>query len=310
MTKPRRHIAGQVALLTRHCTGRQFLLRPDDFINQALSFETAKAASKNCVAIYGAMAMMNHIHYGVGDILAKRSFFMQSAMSGVAKARNFDLQREGHFWGSGSYGDVVLLDRDAIEYELIRMWTAPVRAGLVERAVDWIGFKILPSDWGKTIEIERPEKFYGRKNPAKVKLCPAHPPGYEGMTPEEIAAYYEAKLRKEEERIVRERKRAGLGISGVKEVLDVEPSYSPKLEWPPPQKINPRFSTNDSELMFRAVTDYKEFCKEYENCRQRWLQRKAKEVRFPCGTLALKYRAPIKCSGPPDDEPGLMACQA
>src|SRR5690625_4986484 len=102
MTKPRRHIAGQVALLTRRCAGKQYLLRPDKYINHVLSFETAKAANNNCIAIYGAMAMSNHIHYVVGDLLAKRSLFMQSAMSGTAKARNHNLKRDGHFWGSGS----------------------------------------------------------------------------------------------------------------------------------------------------------------------------------------------------------------
>lgn len=307
MTKPRRHIAGQVAMLTRHCVGRQYLLRPDGYISQVLAFESAKAARRNCVALYGAMAMSNQIHYVVGDVLAKRSFFMQSAMSGTAKARNHDLQREGYFWASGSYIDTVLLDRLAIEAHLLEMWLFPVEAGLVERVEDWPGFKILPKDWGERIEVKRPGKFYGRKNPETVVLIPVRPPGYEEMTLEEVKAYFEAKIKKREAQIKRARRAIGRGVSGVKKVEAIEPTYSPEAEWPPVRKNNPRFSTTDAKLMSRVVATYDAFCQEYEAQRRIWLKGTKQKIWFPCGTLALRYKAPIKCLGPPDDEPGLLA---
>ena len=43
MTQPRRHIAGQIALLTRRCSERRYFLRPDDYINEVAPFEVGKA---------------------------------------------------------------------------------------------------------------------------------------------------------------------------------------------------------------------------------------------------------------------------
>ncbi len=107
------------------------------------------------------MAMSNHVHLAVGDTTADRSEFMQ------------DVWFRAHrlLLGAGVYGDTVLLDDDCIDNKLLYIWLNPVRAGLVERAEDWPGFKILPRHWGETIRIETLGKFYGRKNPGKTECA-------------------------------------------------------------------------------------------------------------------------------------------
>ena len=304
MTKPRRHIAGQVAMLTRRCSERRYFLRPDDYINQVLPYETAKAAGHHGQHVYGAMAMSNHVHFCLGDTTGNRSDFMQEAMSGIARSRNNNLGRSGHFWGTGSYNDTVLLDVDAIERKLLYTWLNPVQAGLVERAEDWPGFKILPRHWGETIRIEQPDQFYGRGTPDAVEFVPQPPPGYDDMSLEEVKQHFQRLLKIAEDEIAALRRERNESCAGAANVRSRKPHDRPK-EPEPNSGINPRFATTDPELMVSAINTYRSFLNRYETRRQRWLG--GKRVTFPCGTVALKRRAPITCDSPADDEPGLFA---
>jgi putative transposase len=99
MTRPRRHIAGQVVMLTRRCFERRFFLRPDHYINAVVGFEFGRAAVRHGLDVHAVMTMSNHPHLIVTDTKGKRSGFMRDAMSGIARARNFDLERSSFFWG-------------------------------------------------------------------------------------------------------------------------------------------------------------------------------------------------------------------
>lgn len=307
MTKPRRHIAGQVALITRRCSERRYFLRPDDYINDVTPFEIGKAANKYGQHVYAAVAMSNHIHVVLGDTTGDRSKFMQESMSGIARARNCDLERTGHFWEAGNYGDTVLLDRDAIERKLLYLWLNPVQSGLVERAEDWPGFKILPRHWGETIRIEKPGKFYGRSNPEVVEFVPQPPPGYEDMTLEEVKDHFEERLRTTEDEIADLRSESGpeYACRGADAVKKINPHNAPNTP-APFRTMNPRFATSDAELMASAIAEYRAFCDRYETLRQRWMKG-TKKLRFPCGTVWMRRCAPIKCKPPDDGEPGLFA---
>ena len=305
MTQPRRHIAGQVAMLTRRCSERRHFLRPDTYINDVIPFEVGKAANRYGQCVYAVMAMSNHVHLAVGDTTADRSKFMQDVMSSIARSRNRDLGRTGHFWGAGCYGDTVLLDEDSIDRKLLYIWLNPVFAGLVERAEDWPGFKILPRHWGETIRIEKPGKFYGRKNPDVVEFVPQPPPGFEHMELKEVKEYFEDLLRIAEDEIAALRRERNISVRGAQAVKTVDPMSSPKTK-EPFRTINPRFATRNRELMASAKASYRAFCDRYETVRRRWL-RGSKNLQFPCGTVQLKRCAPISCKPPNDDEPGLFA---
>src|SRR5690554_6580465 len=139
MTRPRRHVPGQVVQLTRRCSERRFFLRPDSKINAVMAYECARAASRYDLQIHAVMVMSNHLHIVATDTHGRRSKFMQDAMAGVARARNCDLNRCENLWDDRPFGDTLLLDRDALERKLVYTWLNPVRAGLVQRAEDWPG---------------------------------------------------------------------------------------------------------------------------------------------------------------------------
>ena len=300
MTKPRQHIPGQKCLVTRRTSEGRYFLRADDFINEVAAYEVGKAANKHGQEVYAAVAMSNHVHFTLGDTTGERSKFMQESMSGIARARNSDLERSGHFWGAGGYGDTVLLDRDALERKLLYVWLNPVRAGLVERAEDWPGFMILPRHWGETIRIEKPGKYYGRNSPDVVEFVPQPPPGYGDMSLEEVKAYFEELLEIGEDEIAELRREFGETCRGAEAVQAVDPFDRPEKPLPFGQ-INPRFATRDKELMAAAIEGYRAFCDRYETLRQRWVKG-TKNLRFPCGTVQLRRCSPIRCELPTDDE--------
>lgn len=304
MTKPRRHVAGQIALLTRRCLEQRHYLRPDDYMHQVVGFEIGKVADQFGQQLYAAMAMSNHLHFGVGDTTGNRSDFMGHAMAGIARARNRDLGRKGRFWETCPFGDTVLLDANAIERKLVYIWLNPVRAGLVERAEDWPGFAILPTDWGETMRFGKPERYYGWRSPDVVEITPEPPPIANHLTLEEARNHYQNLLRIAEDEVASIRRDQGLDFLGVEKISDVAPLDRPKGQ-DDSKKINPRFATTDPQLMNRAIENYQSFVDRYQRCRRRWLQNDP--VTLPSGTVALRRNTPLETEEPSSDEPGLLA---
>jgi putative transposase len=302
MTRPRRHIAGQVVMLTRRTFERRFFLRPDDYLNAVVGYEFARAAVRNELDVHAVMTMSNHPHLIVTDAKGRRSDFMRDAMSGIARARNHDLNRRSYFWDDQPFGDTVLLDKDALERKLLYTWLNPVEAGLVQRAEDWPGFKILPRHWGKPMKLQRPERFYGRRSPEFIAFTPQPPPGYEHMSLEQVIDYFEDLLERAEDAIIKTRK----VFSGTKRVLATHPLNQPKSA-APMGKLSPRFASTNAKLLSQAIARDKAFLDSYKKERQRWLLGKTQPT-FPCGTLWLRRNAPISCGDPDPDEPGLAAC--
>ena len=306
MTLPRRHVPGQFVMLTRRTVDRRYFLRPDSHNNRVVMYEVAKASVEHDVPISGLMVQSNHPHIVGADPLAQRSFFMRDFCSGVARARNRYLRRRGRFWDNQQYGDLVLLDRDAIVRKLLYTWLNPVVAGLVRRAEEWPGAKILPRDWGKPRVVYPPQDgFYDPKKAQPVVFTPQPPPGFEHMTLEEVIEHFETLLREAEDRIARRRRRAGKKVRGRIWVLKQSPFACPKTP-SRMMKLNPRFATRDGKLMARAKAMWTTFQRAYQACRKRW--KEGYDVEFPAGTLKLRYTAPIRCRSPDALEPTVLGC--
>ncbi|RVU41488.1 hypothetical protein EA187_18630 [Lujinxingia sediminis] len=305
MTRPRRHLPGQVAALTRRTHGRCFSLRPDAPMNAIAAYEFARSAERSEVEMYAGVVMSNHVHLVVHDRRARRSDFMRDAMSGISSARNKGLGPGDGLWDRRQYGDTVLLDREALENHILYVLLNPVKAGLVARAKDWPGFKIMPGDWEKTIKVPRPESHYGDDQPETIEFTPRRPPGYDDMTLDEVVAYFEKLLKKGEKKIHREmkaQKRTFLGVAGV---LATDPSSSPDT---PDRRgeAAPRFAACEPTLLEEAQVREKAFRDAYARARKRWLEGKKRCV-FPCGTLWLRRNAPITCREHDPSEAGLVA---
>ena len=299
--KPRRHLAGQVVLLTRRCFQRRFLLRPDSIINRIILFEIARSSTRHGQCVHGVLAMSNHIHQVSTDTTGNRSQFMRDTMREISRARNHNLDRRGSLWDGSPFGDTVLLKRETIERKLIYTWLNPVEAGLVRRVENWPGVKILPRHWGKTIRVKKPEGYYGRDTPDYVEFIPMPPPGYDDMTLEEVREHFEELLRKAEEKLLKQRGKKK--VVGAIKVCQINPCSCPKTS-SPLRSLNPRYACKDPAVLSRALRRHQAFLGAYQRSRLKWM--KGKKVKFPCGTVQLKRRAPIRCKPPDDDEPGIF----
>ena len=308
MTRPRRHIPGQLVMLTRRCLHRRYLLRPDNWINSVVPFEIGRASTNHGLSIHAVMTMSNHIHTMATDSDASRSEFMRDVMREISKARNRHLGRTDSLWDGRPFDETIILDREAIERKLLYVWLNPVRAGLVRRAEDWPGFKILPRHWGKTFKVECPSQvgYYGRYSPEVVEFTPQPPPGYDEMSLEEVREHFEELLREAEDEILEERR--GKSIAGPKKIRATDPFSSPETE-DSRGSTGPRFASKNAELQSRANARYNQFLSDYEKQRQRWVKGKA-QVRFPAGTVWLRKCTPCRCREVDDAEPGLFCSGA
>ena len=67
MTRPRAVFPGQILVLNRRCTQREFLLRPDEETNNAFVYCLAEAALRCEMKIVLSMMEANHHHTVVID---------------------------------------------------------------------------------------------------------------------------------------------------------------------------------------------------------------------------------------------------
>ncbi len=305
MTPPRRHLPGEVVMMTRRCTDGHFFLRPDPFINDVLAYEFARASQRSGLHVHAAMALSNHTHTVATDPKAQRSLFMQSLMKEVASRRNRDLQRRGPLWQPNhKYNDTVLLDPQAIEDRLLYVWLNPVKDGLVDKVEDWPGFKILPRHWGKPLTIDVPQQTYGRNSPKTITFTPQPPPVPLGMNLEEKRSYYEAKIAAQEQSFRAQRDQEGTRVLGRKAILARDPFAMPKEELPS-CPVGPFFATADHDLWKQARDTYRDFLNLYDRARRKL--RAGKPVTFPAGTVKLAREGPVRCHPRPDDMPGFFA---
>ena len=78
MTVARQVIAGRTYLISRRCTQRQLLLRPDPQVEQIYLYCLAEAALRYDITLHGFIALSNHQHLLVRD---NRPTFRSSSLT-------------------------------------------------------------------------------------------------------------------------------------------------------------------------------------------------------------------------------------
>ena len=304
MTKSRRHLPNEFVSLTRRTRDRQYLTRPDRHCRDVSLWEIAKSSSRNSFDVSAFMMMSNHPHIAGTDRTGDRSDFVRDFCAGVARARNCKLRRQGRLWDGRQFGDTIINPQSPsdIEEKLLYIWLNPVRAGLVRRAEQWPGAKILPRDWGKPMKVRKPhDKFYrkgAQEEDDVIEFVPMPPPGFEHLTLEEVIEYFEQRLREEEDKIARRRRYKFRGAQWVKRQ---NPFDSPRTK-APFRQLSPKFASKNPQWITQAITAHREFQKAYQTARKRWLDGDH-EVEFPAGTIQLRKQAPICCSAVSSFEP-------
>ncbi|HPH65589.1 MAG TPA: hypothetical protein PLF40_07590 [Kofleriaceae bacterium] len=86
--KPRCNLAGSIVFVTRRCTQRQFLLRPDGTLNNNFLYCALYAASVYKIGLIALTVESNHYHVTAHDPEAQISAFMERLDGLAARSIN------------------------------------------------------------------------------------------------------------------------------------------------------------------------------------------------------------------------------
>ena len=134
MSVPRRIVPGRVYMVTRRCTQRQFLLRPDRETTNAFIYCLALAAQRTEMDVLAFLAHSNHHHTIVVDTRGRMPQFLELFHKLVAKHQNALRGRWENFWSSEQTSVVRLVDPGDVVDKMVYALTNPVKDKLVEKA--------------------------------------------------------------------------------------------------------------------------------------------------------------------------------
>ncbi len=139
MSLPREVLPGRTYMITRRCTQRQYLMRPDRETNNAFIYCLADAAARFHIEVIFTVAMSNHHHTGIHDPEGNYPAFIEHFHKLFAKCQNALRGRWENFWSSEQTSVVRLVEPTDILDKMTYALTNPVKDGLVEKAHHWPG---------------------------------------------------------------------------------------------------------------------------------------------------------------------------
>jgi hypothetical protein len=290
VSRPRQVLREQFYLITRRCTQRQFLLRPDEETNNAFLYCLAVAASKFNIVVLYTLAESNHHHTVIFDRDGVVSAFIEHFHKLVARSQNALRGRWENFWTAEEPCVTRLLDRDAVIDKLIYTASNPVKDRLVERAHQWPGANAYGAFMAqRSISATRPRHFFRNPGPMpkRVRLQFAIPP--ELGSAAEVIQEVRAGVAAVERQVLLERRATGRGILGRRRALEQSWKDSPSSREPRRER-RPRFAGTVA-VRVPALLSYRAFLAAYRRARLLWLR--GLNVSFPVGTYWLSRFARV-----------------
>ncbi len=289
MSTPRQIVPGRTYLVTRRCTQRQFLLRPERAIDDAFLYCLAVAAERFGITVHGWLAMSSHIHYLVTDHRGNLPAFLAFFHGMLARLVNSLRGRWENLWASEPTSAVWCVEAADRFDKLVYTLSNPVQDHLVERSSDWPGATSFAFHMtGRTKVFCRPRRFFRDEGsmPETITLRAERLPGFEHLTDAEWAHKIADALHDVEAAARAERAATGRGILGRKAVLRALPTDSPSTE-EPRRNLRPHVACLDETLRRAALWALSAFRHAYREARAFRLAGDHATV-FPCGTYAFK----------------------
>jgi putative transposase len=309
MSLPRPVLAGRFYLITRRCTQRQFLLRPDRETNNAFAYCLIVAAQLYGIDVLSTVAMSNHHHTIIYDRTGRYPEFIEHFHKLLARCLNVHHRRRENFWSSQQTSVVHLVGSEDVINKLVYVAMNPVKADLVDQAFQWPGvngFKLLRS--GRALTAVRPWFFFrkeekdgdarkGRKvHQTPERLMPESVsleltiPSELGMSRDEVIATVDRLVEEGEDAARKKRRSSGITVMGIRRVCDQAPSDCPK-SWIAHGRLRPRLAARNREARFEALARIKQFLDAYRKARSAMLL--GVSAPFPPGTYWLRRFASV-----------------
>lgn len=292
MSLPRQILPGQFYLVTRRCTQRQFLLRPDSATNNAFLYCLAEAANRFEIRILLAVAMSNHHHVVLFDPKGTLPQFTEHFHKMLAHCLNARWGRRENFWSSQPVSVVHLIDRAAIVDKLVYTATNPVKDHLVAFARSWPGINSLHALLThRKLRAKRPPFFFRKHGtmPATVTLEFAIPNELEN--PDQLLQQLEEQVAAFEVAAAERRRRDHIPTLNRRAIKNQSWCYVPP-SLPLRHTLRPTFATRDPVARREAILRNREFLSAYQTARDRWLTGDT-AVHFPLGTYWLRRFANV-----------------
>lgn len=230
MTLARKVVAGRTYLISRRCTQRQFLLRPEPLVEQIYLYCLGEAAQRYEITLHGYIAMSNHQHLVARDNRGNFPEFLAHLHKMIAKAMNRHRDRWENFWATEQPNAVYLVEPCDRFAKLVYLLANPVNGHLVDRISDWPGAISLGLHlWGGFKTVKRPLGYFRADGnmPDEVTIRIERPDGFENLSEAEWVAMLRSAMRREEERAREVRRAAGHGVLTRRRILTTDPKESP-----------------------------------------------------------------------------------
>jgi REP element-mobilizing transposase RayT len=298
MTLPRPVFPGRFLFITRSCTQREFLLRPDDETNNAFVYLLGEAAQALGMVVVLSQMMSNHHHTILYDPDGRNVEFRERFHKLVAKSQNALRGRWENLWSSEEPCIVELFDRKDLLDKLVYVATNPVKDGLVAKVHQWPGPKFVAALLnGKPLRAHRPKHFFRDDGPMPeaVELVLKLPDHFEGK--DEFLAEFRQRIGEFEVTRARERQQTGRRVAGRRRILKQSWRNSPTSH-EPRRNLRPRVAARNKWLRIAALQRNHEWQAAYREARKRWLA--DEPIEFPYGTYWLRRFANVRVKPPPE----------
>jgi REP element-mobilizing transposase RayT len=283
--------------ITRRCTQRQFLLRPDDETNNAFTYVLAQAAQRFEMEVVLSQMMSNHHHTAVYDRHGREVEFREHFHKLIAKSQNALRGRWENLWSSEESCVVEVMSADDLLDKLVYIATNPVKDGLVEKVHHWPGPKFLASLLaGKALRATRPKHFFREDGPMPeaLELELNLPDDFDGK--EALFTELRRRIADVEDECARERQRTGRRVVGRRSVLRQSWRDSPTSH-EPRRNLRPRVAAQSTWLRVATLQRNQAWEAEYRRARLLW--KAGVSVEFPYGTYWLQRFAHVPVKSPP-----------
>ena len=284
--------------ITRRCTQRQFLLRPDDETNNGFVYCLGEAAKRYELDVVLSQMMSNHHHTCIYDPHGRQVEFREHFHKMVAKSQNALRGRWENLWATVEPSVVELVTADDLLDKLVYIATNPVKDGLVERVHHWPGPNFVAALLsGKSMHAHRPKHFFDEDGPMplEVELVLKLPDHFEGK--QEFLEELRRRIARAEESFARERQESGRQVLGRRRVLRQSWRDNPDSK-EPRRTLRPRVAARCQGARVATLQRNKEWEAMYRRTRKDWLA--GLPVEFPYGTYWLRRFANVPVKPPPE----------
>lgn len=276
--------------MTRRCTQRQLLLRPDQRTNEVFLYCLGEAAARFDVSLHAWVAMSNHHHVLLRDNRGNLPEFLAHFHKMVAKAMNAHRGRTENLWASEQPSAVWVVKPEDCLRKLVYVLANPVAADLVERVADWPGAISLGLNLsGRVVTVARPPGFFRDDGPmpSEVSLRAERIEGFEHVEGDAWRMQLESEVETAERAARSVRLAAKRAVLGRKAVLNADPAARPSTQ-EPPRTLRPRLACRDGARRARELGLIRAFREAYQAALVLW-RGGVHAALFPIGTYRMRW---------------------